>query len=394
MNKPRSMEKHKAKGNSKYSVKRRKKKITVITIVVIAVILLAAAGIWAFLRFHTYSDHTVQNTIEIANSGEHTIYDVYKKGFVRCANDGLTCFDKKDIIWAETAEMTQPVMDVCEGYIAVADLKGSDIYIYDEGGQVNRIALSHAIIDIEVSRQGVVAAATSEDASNYIEVLDKEGNELLTAKSVFSSSGYLTDIAISPDGSRLAAAFTYIGGGVMESKVVFYDLTGESKGDNIIIGGFNQYQDTLVMSVEFLDDSIVCAVGDHAITIYRVGTTPSIIYEDLDLNYEIQSLFYAKNRIGLVVEQEESEYSKTIKVLNERGKEIMDHGTDFAYSRAAFAGNNVLLYSNTECHVYSFAGIEKFSYTFEDRIEYMISAGTVRDYVLALPNAIEIIRLK
>lgn len=388
------MEKHKVKGNSKYSVKRRKKKITVITIVVIAVILLAAAGIWAFLRFNTYSDQTVQNTIEIANSGEHTIYDVYKKGFVRCANDGLTYFDKKDIIWAETAEMTQPIMDVCEGYIAVADLKGSDIYIYDEGGQVNRIALSHAIIDIEVSRQGVVAAATSEDTSNYIEVLDKEGNELLTAKSVFSSSGYLTDIAISPDGSRLVAAFTYIGGGVMESKVVFYDLTGESKGDNIIIGGFNQYQDTLVMSVEFLDDSRVCAVGDHAITIYRVGTTPSIIYEDLDLNYEIQSLFYAKNRIGMVVEQEESEFSKTMIVLNERGKELMNHGTDFAYSRASFAGNNVLLYSSTECHVYSFAGIEKFSYTFEDRIEYMISAGTVRDYVLALPNATEIIRLK
>ncbi|MDO4735004.1 MAG: DUF5711 family protein [Lachnospiraceae bacterium] len=379
-----------SRANRRYSVKKRKKRIIITAILVALAVILVVGGIWAFLRFHTYDSYKVKANLDIANSDERTNYTSFKGGYIKCAGDGITCFDKKGVIWAETFEMTQPLIDTCESYVAVADLKGSDIYIYDENGQVSRFSLSHPILDIEVSEQGVVAAATNDGTSNYIEVLDKEGKELITAKSVFTSSGYLMDITLSQDGGTLAAAFIYVSEGTLESKVVFYDFKGEGE----ISGGFNQYNDTIVTNVEFLNPSTVCAIGDNAITIYKVRSTPEIAYEDLDLQYEIQSVFFDKNRVGMIVEEENSDSSYTVKIFNARGRETASFGIDFPYNRVAFSGKNIMLHSVNDCAIYSFAGVQRFAYSFDERIESLLPCGNGRDYIYATANNTEFIRIK
>ena len=379
-----------SKTNRRYSVKKRKRRRIVISILVSVAVVLLVVGAWVYFRYRTYDSYVVVASLDITNLDERTQYTSYDGGYIKCASDGITCFDKKGILWAETYEMTQPLIDTCGSYVAVADLKGSDIYVYDENGLVNRFSLSHPILDIEVSEYGVVAAATNDGQSNYIEVTDKEGKELITAKSVFSSSGYLMDISLSEDGSSLAAAFIYVSEGTLESKVVFYDFTGEGE----ISGGFNQYKGTIITNVEFLNPTTVCAVGDNAISFYKVTPVPTVIYEDLALDYEIQSTFFDENRVGLIVEEETSDKSNTIKVFDPHGKEIVSQEFDFAYSHVAFAGNNVLLYSVNDCEIYSFYGIRKFKYTFDERIEYLLSCGTGRDYIYATANNTEFIRIK
>lgn len=377
--------------NRRYSVRKRRRRITITIILVSVIAVLLVVGAWLYFYLRTFSTYTVLETLDIANSDERTVYFSERRGYIKCASDGITFFDRKGILWAETYEMAQPLTDLCDPYFVVADLKGSDIYVYDESGLVNRMSVSHPILDIEISDQGVVAAATNDGASNYIEILDKEGNELLTAKSVFNTSGYLMDISLSEDGSSLAAAFIYVSEGALESKVVFYDFSGQGE----ISGGFNQYKDTVITNVEFMNSSTVCAVGDNAITIYKVKPTPSIVYEDLNLKWDIQSVFFAENRLGLIVEDETSEYGNTIKVYNPSGKLIMDKGTDFAWSHVSFAGENVLLYSVDDCELYSFSGRRRFACTFDERIEYLLSCHeSSRDYIYATANKTEFIRIK
>ena len=377
--------------NRRYSVRKRRRRRTITIIAVSVAIVLLVAAAWAYFYFRTFDGYAVKEIMDIANSDERTTYLKGNKGYIKCASDGITYFDRNGIIWGETYEMTQPIADVCESYIVVADLKGSDIYVYDDSGLVNRMSVSQPILDIEISEQGVVAAATNDGDSNYIEVLDKQGEELITAKSVFNTSGYLMDITLSQDGSSLAAAFIYVSEGTLESKVVFYDFNGEGE----ISGGFNQYKDTAVTDVEFMNANTVCAVGDNAITIYKVRPTPQIVYEDLDLQWEIQSAFFDTNRLGLIVEDETSEFGNSIKVLDNTGKLITDQGFDFAYNHVSFAGNNVLLYSVNDCEMYSCnSGRRKFAYTFDERIEYLLPCGNSRDFVYAMANRTEFIKLK
>ncbi len=381
-------------GNKQFSQKRQKKQRNIILIAIAVVIVLAAVGTFLFLRFRTFSSYKVLSRLELSNTDEQTKLFEYSGGFVRSSSEGVTYFDSNGIHWAESFEMTQPLTAVSGGYFAAADMKGKDIFLYDVSGLVNRITLSHSITDLEVSDQGIVAAATSDAESNYIEVVDKEGNELVTAKSVFSSSGYLTDIALSPDGSKMAATFVYVSEGTLESKVVFYDFSNGNGGEDMVVGGFNQYESTILTSVHFMDKGKVCVVGDNAISIYDFNTIPELVFENLDLGEEIQSIFFSEKYLGMVVEAEEGEENYLLKVMDLNGKDVFSKGFDFAYNKVLFAGNNILLYSGGDCEMYSFSGVKKMELEMDEAVYAMSYCGRGTDFVLASSSDTEFIRLK
>ena len=379
---------------SKISQDRERRRI--ITFLLGFVICAVVIGLIVFLviHFQKFKGYKVSSSLEITNSDEHTSYYPYLNGYIKVAGDGITYFDKNKALWSENFEMAQPMVDVCEGYIAVADMKTTDVYIFDESGYLNRITIPKSIIDVEVSKQGVIAVATDEKESNYIELLNKEGKELITAKSIFSSSGYLMDITLSNDGSKLVAAFSGAGEGVMTSKVVFYDFSKDNAGDDMIVGGFNQYESTIITNVQFMEGNKVCAICESGFSIYDFSSKPKLVYENLEVPWQIQSLFFSDKQIGFIVLDDEIENNYCIKVFNLHGKLIANKGFDFAYNSAAFAGKNVLLYSAKDCEIYSFAGVKRFSYSFEDRIAYMLPCGNTKDYIYAKADSTQFIKLK
>lgn len=379
---------------SRKSHVRRNKRISLVVLVAAAICLIAGASVWLIMRFGVYKDYKVTATIDLSNSDEHTSYYPYLNGYVKVAGDGISYFDKKGVMWTETFEMTQPIVDVCGSYVAIADMKTTDVCLFDESGLANRITIPRSITAVQVSKQGVIAVATNENESNYIEVLDKDGKELITSKSVFSSSGYLMDISLADDGSKLAAVYVYVSEGTTTSKVVFYDFTKGNAGENIIVGGFNQYESIILTAVEFMEGNKVCVVGSGAFSIYDISGSPEIVYEDLEMPWQIQSLFFSGRHVGFIVLDETTDNNYCIKVFDLRGKLVMDKGFDFAYTHAAFAEKNVLLYSSNDCEIYSFASVKKFSHTFEDRIAYMLSCGNGRNFIYAKSDSTQFIKLK
>ena len=384
-----------AQGNRRWAEKRRRKRKRIIAVSAAVLVVVVVGGGLLFQHFRKYNGYRVTATLDIANADENTIYKAFGRGFVKCADDGITYFDRNgSIIWSENFEMSMPIMDVCGNYIAVADMKQNDIYLYDTSGFVNRATVGRSITDVEVSKKGTVACATSEGNANYIELLDKYGVELINARSVFSASGYLMDITMASDGNRLAAAFCYISSGTVASKVVFYDFSKEGAGNECIVGTFDQYENTVITNVEFMHDRVVCAVGNDAITFYKFRGEPVIASEQLGLTWEIQSLMFSDDYVGMVIEDADGENAYKLKAYNSSGGEVMDVGFDYAYSHAALAGRNVLLYTNSSCRIYSFSGVRRFDYVFSDYIEVIASRGNGHELILGTQGATELIRLK
>ena len=386
--------KHIPPSTGQYSVNRKRKKRRLAIILSIAVIVLLTAGSWVYFHFRTFDSISVITSLDLANPDEQTIIVPYNRGYMRCSCEGVTYFDKKGILWAESFEMTQPVTAVCGTYFAAADMKGKDVYLYDTSGLCRRITLGHSITDLEVSEQGVIAAATSESDSNFIEVVDRDGNELVTAKSVFSSSGYLTDIALSNDGSKLVALYVYVSEGTLESKAVFYDFSKGNGGEDMVVGGFNQYQGTILTTARFMSGGKVCVAGDNSLTIYDFRGIPSILSEDLNLGVQIQNLFFDEKHIGMIVEDEMSDHNYVLKIFNLRGREILNRGFDFAFNKAAFTSAGVVIYSSNDLEMFSFAGVQKCSITLDERIMAICSCGNERDLVYGSAVDTEFIRLK
>ncbi len=373
---------------------RERQRIKKILIIVGSIVVAAGLIVFFATFFKKYNGYKVVSSVEITNSDEHTAYYPYLSGYIKVASDGITYFDKGGVTWSESFEMAQPIVDVCEDYIAVADMKTTDVCIFDEGGLLNRITIAQNIIDVEVSKQGVIAVATDEKESNYIELLNKEGKELITAKSVFSSSGYLMDITLSSDGSKLVAAFAGVGEGEIISRVAFYDFSDKNSSDDMIVGGFNQYESMIITNVEFMDNNKVCVVSNSGFSIYDFSSKPKLVTENLEFPWQIQSVFFDGKHIGFIVLDESIENNYCIKVYNLQGRLISDKGFDFAYNRAGFAGENVLLSSSNDCEIYSFAGIKRFSYSFEDRIAYMLPLKNTANFIYAKADSTEFIKLK
>ena len=380
-------------GRKKHKRSRSGRKQFIIAVIFMVLVAAFVVGIVLYSKYKRYTGYSVSSVIEMGNSEENTQYFEYARGYIKCANDGITYFGKDGIFWSENYSLRQPVIDVCDDYAAVADVGQRNIFIYDRGGFVNRLNLSHNITDVEVSRAGVVAAASNEGNLCFIEIRDREGNEIMTQKSVFSSSGYLMDIDMSADGKKLAAVFVSIDKGTLRSRVVFYDLSGGSNNQNIIAATFDQYESVLLTTVKFMKNDRVFIAGDAGISVFKFGETVEPVYERMENEWEMQTLFFDDSHIGIITEENDSEYRNLIRVFDLWGNQILAKGLNYSYDRADFAGENVILYSYSDCLMYSFAGVEKLYQEFDRHIEALkLTDG--RNFVYGTNSNTEFITLK
>lgn len=362
-----------AVSRAKQARRRRRRRIRRLVCLILIIVLLI--GGYCYNRFRAYDSYKVTASLSITNGSEFIDIEEFGNGYVKITESGITYFNKKGTIWAQTYSMTQPVYDICKGYIAVADIKQSEIYIFDSDGLVNTFSSANSIIDIEVSKAGVVAVATDDDEANYIEVYDRTGSAIVTARSVFESSGYLTDITLSTDGTKLAAAFINVDLLDIVSRVVFYDFSQDDDEADVIVGGFNQYTDTILTNVEFLSGSRVVAVGDNAFTVYDFSGTPEIIYEDLEYDNTIRSVFFSEKYFGFIIDDSTGAYNYIYQIYDRSGEIRAQAGFDFSYTDVRFYAKSVMLTSANACHIYTFNGLERFSCAFEENIITMCPVG-------------------
>ena len=383
--------------NIKARAKTRRRVRSVIIIVVVVIMAAVIAASCFFLsNYKTYSSFTVTSTTLLSGGGDNLSFTNYADGYLQCSNNGAAYFTKDTIVWDEAFQMDRPILDTCQDYAAIADMRQNDVYLYDKNGLVSRISTANEIMDVEVAQSGMVALATTDGDCCYIELKASDGSDVINVKSVFSSSGYLKDITLSSDGTRLAAAFIYISQGSLESRVLFYDFSAGDT-DGMLVGGFNQYTDTVLTDVEFMGDDTVCAVGDNALSFYSFSGEPSLISEELDLEWEIQSLSFTDKKLLLITKDDTNEYNYRAYVYNSSGKQVADCGFDFAYSKAQLAGsNNILLYSSTDCMVLSYKGLKRFSGNMGSRIAYMfpISYTFAPQFILSTNETVQFIKMK
>lgn len=364
---------------------------------VIGAIVLLIAVIAGFVYINreknkVYKSYTIKNSVEI-DSQISSQYKEFAGGILRYSTDGISFYKDGREVFNKAITVNSPILSTCGNYIVVAERKSSAIYLIDIKGNQTNITSTYPIIDVDVSEQGVVAATLDDGSASYIELYDKENSKLVGGRTVLAGDGYPIDIAVANDATRLVASYLAVSAGSAQSKVVFYNYTsvGENEVDRIV-GGFNQYKTTIVPEVNFMNNTTAVAIGDNMFSIYRIKQKPKLLYEE---KYEekIESLFYSSKYIGIVFESNDSSYSQVLKVYNKDGEKVFSKSLDFRYNDIAFAGDNVVMYDESTCRMYSFTGKERFHYTFDKNI---IKLVPVKDnkYILVSDNSIEEIELK
>lgn len=371
--------------------KSRNLKIKVITIIGIVCALLLA--IYLFCVYRTYNNYKVRKTIKI-ETGTNSQYQAFGEFVVKYSNDGISYINGTETIWNEAYEMKSPIVDVCGDYLAIADKNSNTIYIFNKKGKVGEVNTSYPIIKIEVAQQGVVAALLEEASANYIELYDKEGNLIVSHKSLLSENGFPLSFSISNDGEKMMTSYLSIKEGSTENQVIFYNFSNVGKDEvDRVVGTFNQYGETIVPAVYFVSNEDAIAIGDNVLTIYKMKEKPTI-RKEIKFDKEIQKVFYNEKYVGLIFENSKVDTPYKMEVYSLSGEKIMSKEIEMNLDHVKFAGKNVLMYDDVTCELISLKGVVKFKHVFTKQLDAIVPMESTNTFLLMTKNKIEEISLR
>jgi hypothetical protein len=317
-------------------------------------------------------------------------YMQFADGIIRYTTDGVSYISKGKELWNKSISVQKPVIDICENYIAIAEQGSNNMSIMHKSGSQLDITMTYPIISVEVSAQGIVAANLDDGEANYIEVRDKEGEQIAIGRTVLQGDGYPVDISISNDGTKVMASYLSVDNGTTESHVVFYNYSavGQNEVDRIV-GGFNQYKTSMVPKVDFIAEELAVAYGTDMFTIYKIKQKPSILKEE-KLAKKVESVFYGNGNTGLVLANDTEGKPYLVKTYNEKGKAMLNYETDYAYKGMLFAEDFVMMYNENSCRLLSENGEVRFETTFDMMIDEMYAVSEDRYIIISSTAAYEI----
>lgn len=374
-----------------------KKKILGRTIIMTAIVLVALVSWGIFQYTRIYHDYVILSCKERSDV-KSAKFQEFNGNILKYSQDGISCLDlENNVIWNHAYSMQEPIISTRKEYVAVADQKGNKIYVLNNEGLQGEIEALKPIRQIRVANQGVIAVLMEDDTANYIYCYDQTGKLLVDSEVRLENTGYPVSIALSNDGKKLGVSYLDISDGVAKTEIAFYNFGSVGQEEVGRLVSSYTYEGAIFPQLEFLDNDTVVAFGDNKIIIYEGSQKPKEL-KKLEIKEEIKSVFYNEENFGLVFknlsQSSDSDAKYRMDIYNNNGKIKLSTYFDIEYSNIKLDDKRVLLYSDTECSIFSFQGVEKFHYKFPDELVSVIPTNFNRQFILITSKETQRIQIK
>lgn len=363
-------------------MKRHKQRRAII--ITLASIALLAVGFYFINRIVTKSYNGIEVLNTKAREDNNTVqYISYDHKLIKYSRDGTSAISADGkVLWNASYDVKNPKAVVCEGYVAVADIGGKQAYTFNSKGTTYELTTTLPIIDVGISRQGVLCVTVEGEDYNQILLYDSAtGSELVAKQTSIQDNGYPVDSAISNDAKKLVCSYVRIKNGVLESDVGFYNFNevGDNYEDKLV--GIIPDQQTVVHDVVFLDTNTILLCSDKGFSLYEMLEKPSeIITKTFD--GEIDSLFYTDKYFGFISKDSANEGSKKLLLYNLKGKKILTKDITFDYESVQMSGEDIIFNTEAEIQIIDTNGNLKFKYTLETPIISIMPSNDKDEYIL------------
>ncbi|NLZ80635.1 MAG: hypothetical protein GX913_02340, partial [Clostridiales bacterium] len=320
--------KDREKKNNSYSRKiwaHRGRKI-LFFLIFIGLMLGAGVGYRFYLASLSYTDYDVVSISELAdlNTANYEPYDEY---VLRYSMDGISCIDKDNrVIWNQAYEIKNPIFDRSDDYVVIAAQKENKLYIYNKSGPQGSITTGHPIIDVSIAGQGVVAVIMADGGTSLINLynpLEVDEPDLAKIVTSLEGNGYPLDISLSMDGKKMAVSYLNLDSNVMKSSIAFYNFSEVGKSyTEKLVGGFDQYETTIIPEIEFVNNDTVGVFGDDMLSIYKMNKLPELVYEE-KLEEKVKTIFFSEEYIGIIFEGNQGDFLYDLQLYNLKGEKIL-----------------------------------------------------------------------
>lgn len=357
----------------------------------IVVAVMIVTGTCLVIENQTYTSVTTADSYK-KNTEDSNQYAAFSDGMIRYSRDGVVFLNKKNQEkWIQPCQIQNPVIDINEDVFAVADIGGNTIMIFQKNGLKGEIETTLPIEKIAVSNQGIVSAILKNESTPQIISYDAVGNILVEHQVNLNSIGYPISLDMSADGKNLLVSYLSTKNGTLKSVFASYNFgqAGQQKTDNLIYT--EEFEQTVVADVFYMDASTSVAVGDKSFVIYE-GTQSVKKKKEVNLNQEIRSEFHSDKYIGFVLtNQDKSGYE--VQLYDKTGKQMINREITGEYSHAKLAGDEMILFDGTKGCVISDTGIQRFKGDWGMDVQDVVPTEGIHRYLLAGADELRVVYL-
>lgn len=357
----------------------------------IVVAVMIVTGTCLVIENQTYTSVTTADSYK-KNTEDSNQYAAFSEGMIRYSRDGVVFLNKKNQEkWIQPCQIQNPVIDINEDVFAVADIGGNTIMIFQKNGLKGEIETTLPIEKIAVSNQGIVSAILKNESTPQIISYDAVGNILVEHQVNLNSTGYPISLDMSADGKNLLVSYLSTKNGTLKSVFASYNFgqAGQQKTDNLIYT--EEFEQTVVADVFYMDASTSVAVGDKSFAIYE-GTQSVKKKKEVNLNQEIRSEFHSDKYIGFVLtNQDKSGYE--VQLYDKTGKQMINREITGEYSHAKLAGDEMILFDGTKGCVISDTGIQRFKGDWGMDVQDVVPTEGIHRYLLAGADELRVVYL-
>ncbi len=365
-----------------------------IRIGVVLVVLLLATGFFYFSYIN--KEYTQINVVKSYDSVVTMGSDVMRFGncILVYSNDGMKCVNEKgEVVWNETFQMQNPMIDISGDVVGIADYNGSMIYMMNKSGKLGTINTGMPIRKFCVSEKGLAIAILDDSDITPIHIYDTSGNTVAYFSTSMRNSGYPIDLAITESGYVVAVSYLYVDNASYKTDVAFYNFgeVGQNQTDNLVSG--YTYSNAIVPEVRFIDNANAVAVADNRLMFYSGDQKPvssgEVLVED-----EIAAVYYGEQYVALVFNNSGDGDRYRVNVYDRNGKIKDSISFNIAYEDILLTGNHIVIYSSDECLVHVIGGIDKYKGPLDGGVLAILPTGVNYRYVLVTHESIQVVELK
>ncbi|MBR4573445.1 MAG: hypothetical protein IKO16_00920 [Lachnospiraceae bacterium] len=374
-------------------IRRHRRAILYRAVIGVAIVAALIASAYYNYQKMVYSDYDVLSLVTYPEAS-NARYIKFGQNVLRYSQDGASAFNiADDMLWNETFEMQNPLVDSCGDYVALGDYMGTTIYVYNSLGLQGTIDTSTPLKRFCVSGNGNVAVVLEDDEVTWIKLFDVNGTNIASDRTTMSKSGYPVCVDISEDGILMAVSYLFVDSGVLSSSVAYYNFgaVGQNEVDNLV-SGYNS-SGTVVSLVNFINADTSIAVGDNRFSIYKGSEKPESIFEK-ELDKEVLSVFYNENKIALVYEDEDGANKFIAEVYDDKGNIVTTQGFDMDYSNISLYKDLLVIYNSEACQIYNTSGLLKYDGKFAKSAVIVIPEAAGSRFLVVYGDGMEEIKLK
>ena len=367
---------------------RRLRRRLIIAVLAVCVI----GGFTLYNWLHMFHDYTIVESFENNVSGG-TQYQQAGKNLYRYNSDGVSCVTREnEVIWSITYNMQAPISDISGTTMVIAEQQGNQIYVVDEDGLVGSFESLLPILKVRVSNQGVVLAVLEDSNVTWVNLYKPDGTSIASDKTTVGESGYPLDVDVSPNGEKVAVSFLNVEEGIPTSNIVFYNFGSEGKAKNNYVVTSEKVVGTVVPQIYFTGNATAAAITDNGFLVFKGNKVPKLS-ETVTFQEEIVSTFHDEERLGFLFRSADVEHDYRMELYNYSGRRTKSREISADFDRIKIQNDQIIMYSDSEIHVFTDSGIKRFGSHYEKEITEVFYYSEFRKYLVITRDSFDRIRI-